>query len=62
MYTRNINEGGKTIKKIIPFGEVSQSIERRLSDEKRSEKRKTWVADMISKNNFKIDESELEGK
>lgn len=62
MYTRSINEGGKTIKKIIPFGEVSQSIERRLSDEKRAEKRKTWVADMISKNNFKIDESELEGK
>jgi hypothetical protein len=62
MYTRNINEGGKTIKKPIPFGEVSQSIERRLADEKRAEKRKTWVADMLSNNNFKIDDSELEGK
>jgi hypothetical protein len=62
MYTRNINEGGKSIKKVIPFGEVSQSVERRLTDEKRSEKRKTWVADMLSKNNFKINDSELEGK
>jgi foldase protein PrsA len=62
MYTRNLNEGGKTVKKVMPFEEVRQSIDRRLYDMKRSEKRKNWVAELLSKNNFKIDDSELEGK
>jgi hypothetical protein len=61
MYTRNLNEGGKSIKKVIPFDEVRKSIEARLNDIKRSEKRKAWVDDLLKKNNFKIDESELEG-
>jgi parvulin-like peptidyl-prolyl isomerase len=62
MYTRTMNEGGKSVKKVIPFGEVRQSIEYRLNDLKKSEKRKSWVADLLSKNSFKVNDSELEGK
>ncbi len=62
MYTRNINEGGKNVKKVIPFEEARQNIERRMFDIKRSEKRKAWVAELLSSNKFKVDESELEGK
>jgi peptidyl-prolyl cis-trans isomerase C len=62
MYTRTSSEGGKTVKKVIPYEEVRQSIERRMFDVKRSEKRKTWVADLLSNNKFKIDDDELEGK
>jgi hypothetical protein len=62
MYTRVSNEGGKNVKKVIPFAEVRQSIERRLHDIKRSEKRKAWVDELLSSNKFKIDNDELEGK
>jgi hypothetical protein len=62
MYTRTSNEGGKNVKKVIPFGEVRQSIERRLHDIKRSEKRKTWVEELLGSNKFKIDNDKLEGK
>lgn len=62
MYTRNVNEGGKNVKKVIPFEEARQNIERRMHDIKRSEKRKAWVAELLGKNKFKIDETELEGK
>lgn len=62
MYTRNMNEGGKNVKRVIPFEEVRKNIENRLYDVRRSEKRKTWVAELLSGNNFKVDESELEGK
>lgn len=62
MYTRNSNEGGKSVKRIIPFEEVRKNIENRLYDARKAEKRKTWVAELLSSNGFKIDESELEGK
>lgn len=62
MYTRASNEGGKSVKRVIPFGEVQPSIERRLNDIKRSEKRKTWVDELLRLNKFKIDDDELEGK
>jgi peptidyl-prolyl cis-trans isomerase C len=62
MYTRNINEGGKNVKKVISFEEARPNIERRMQDIKRSEKRKTWVEELLNKNKYKIDESELAGK
>lgn len=62
MFTRVLNEGGKNVKKVIPFEEARKNLERRMYDIKRSEKRKTWMAELLSSNNFKIDESELEGK
>jgi peptidyl-prolyl cis-trans isomerase C len=62
MYTRTANEGGKATKKVIPYEEVRQSIERRMFDVKRSEKRKAWVDETLKNNKFKIDEDELEGK
>ncbi|HOD15794.1 MAG: peptidylprolyl isomerase [Spirochaetes bacterium] len=62
MYTRTSNEGGKNVKKVIPFAEVRPSIERRLHDIKRSDKRKSWVEELLSSNKFKIDDDELEGK
>lgn len=62
MYTRNKKQGAQTVKTVVPFTDVKQSIERRLLDMKKSEKRKAWVAELLSKNNFKIDESELEGE
>lgn len=62
MYTRNKKQGTQTVKTVIPFNEVRQSIERRLVDMKKSEKRKTWAAGLLTQNNFKIDESELEGE
>jgi peptidyl-prolyl cis-trans isomerase C len=62
MYSRNLKEGNKTINKPIPFESVKNSIEHRLINIKRSEKVKAWTNDLLSKNNFKINESELEGK
>ncbi|MBN1495563.1 MAG: peptidylprolyl isomerase [Spirochaetes bacterium] len=62
MYTRNVNQGGKNVKRVIPFAEVKKNIENRLQDVRRSEKRKTWVAELLKNNDFKVDESELEGK
>ncbi len=62
MYTRNKKQGAQTVKTVVPFADVKQSIERRLLDMKKSEKRKAWVAELLSKNNFKIDETELEGE
>jgi peptidyl-prolyl cis-trans isomerase C len=62
MYSRTSNEGGKSVKKVIPYEEVRQSIERRMFDIKRSEKRKAWTTELLNTNKFKIDEDELEGK
>ena len=62
MYTRNRKEGARTVKTVMPFHEVRQSIERRLADMKKSEKRKTWAAEILAQNEFKIDESQLEGE
>jgi hypothetical protein len=62
MYTRNKKEGARTDKTVVPFHDVKQSIERRLLDMKKSEKRKAWVAELLAQNNFKVDESKLEGE
>lgn len=62
MFTRNVNEGGRSVKKVISFGEARPNIERRMQDIKRSEKRKAWVAELLSNNKFRVDDSELEGK
>jgi peptidyl-prolyl cis-trans isomerase C len=62
MYTRNANEGGKNVKRVIPFEEVRKNVENRLFDVRRSEKRKLWVDELLKNNKFKINESELEGK
>jgi peptidyl-prolyl cis-trans isomerase C len=62
MFTRNIKEGNKTVKQPVSFDSVRVSIEQRLLNMKRSEKIKAWVDDLLRKNNFKINESELEGK
>jgi len=62
MYTRNVQEGGKTVNKPIPFETVKISIEHRLINIKRSEKIKAWTDDLLGKNNFKIIDAQLEGK
>ncbi len=62
MYSRNLKEGAKTVNRPIPFESVKSSIEHRLINMKRSEKVKAWTNDLLSKNSFKVNESELEGK
>ncbi len=62
MYTKTRKEGAGTVKTVIPFHEVRQNIERRLVDMRKSERRKSWAAELLANNDFKIDDSELEGE
>jgi peptidyl-prolyl cis-trans isomerase C len=62
MFTRNIKEGSRTLKKPVPFGTIRNSIEYRLLNIKRSEKIKGWTEELLKKNDFKINLSELTGK
>ena len=62
MFSRNLKEGKKTVKKPVPFDTVRNSIEYRLVNIKRSEKIKSWADELLKKNKFKKNNSELEGK
>jgi hypothetical protein len=62
MFTRNLKEGNRTLKKPVPFETIRNSIEYRLLNIQRSEKIKSWNEELLKKNNFKINLSELTGK
>ena len=62
LYSRTDHTKGKPEKTVVPFETVRQSIEYRLADMKKSEKRKAWADDLLKKENFKINENELSGK
>lgn len=62
LYSRTDHAKGKPEKSVIPFETVKQSIELRLADMKKSEKRKTWSDELLKKEKLKINDDELSGK
>ena len=61
-YYKMVNVGNKRVKKPEPFNAVKDRIERNLLSMKKSEKRKSWVTQILQEYNYKLNESELEGK
>ncbi|MBN2040848.1 MAG: peptidylprolyl isomerase [Spirochaetes bacterium] len=61
-YFQMIKKGKERVKKIKPFKEVKEGIERSIVNRKKSEMKKNWESRILAQYEFKINESELEGE
>ena len=61
-YTKRTKKGNKVINNVIPFNEAKERINYMLFNKKRSKERRSWEMDILKKNNYKVNESKLQGK
>lgn len=62
LYARKQKAGDKTVKKVMPFNEVSKRIEGMLQNRKQAAQRREWEAELLKKAEYKINMSKLEGE
>lgn len=60
-YSKMVSKGKKRVKQPEPLKAVKDRIERNLLNVKKSEKRKSWTAQLLQEYAFELDESQLEG-